>query len=223
MSTNGIHSQMQTWLNKHGENMSTYSSALDKIDKQMTEIEKKLQEGLSGQDEVNDISEKLDNMEIDQLKAELDYLEGQKEIGKSFDFMEGDYDIEDSETFIPAYAEQTGKLAQGDMDAWETDGEDGISLEEYTTAQLGAPNLENMEEDEYKAASAYTEESFKAIDINGDGIIEKNEMQGFYAALDNADGMVDGKISYDALGTDLTSDKFKNDISAFQAYLGEEE
>lgn len=39
MSTNGIHSQMQTWLNKHGENMSTYSSALDKIDKQMTEIE----------------------------------------------------------------------------------------------------------------------------------------------------------------------------------------
>ena len=130
MSTNGIHSQMQTWLNKHGENMSTYSSGLDKIDKQMTEIEKKLQEGLSGQDEVNDVSEKLSNMEIDQLKAELDYLEGQKEIGKSFDFMEGDYDIEDSETFIPAYAEQTGKLAQGDTDAWETDGEDGISLEE---------------------------------------------------------------------------------------------
>ena len=98
--------------------------------------------------------------------------------------MEGDYDIEDSETFIPAYAEQTGKLAQGDMDAWKTDGEDGISLEEYTTAQLGAPNLENMEEDEYKAASAYTEESFKAIDINGDGILEKNEMQGFMLKMD---------------------------------------
>ena len=222
MSTNGVYGQMQAWLNKHGENTNNYASAMDNIEKQLSEISEKLQGSLSGT-EKSEISSKLDDLEIEQLQAKLDYLKGEKETGQKFNFMEGDYDPSDAETFVPAYVEQTGKLAQGDMEAWETDGEEGISLEEYTNAQLGAPNLENMEEDEYSAASAYAQKSFETIDIDGDGILEKNEMQGFYAALDNADGSVDGQLEINAIGTDLTSDRFKMNIQAFQAYLKEEE
>ncbi len=222
MSTNGVYGQMQAWLNKHGENMNTYSSAMDNIEKQLNEISEKLQGSLS-RTEKSDISSKLNDLEIQQLEAQLDYLKGEKEAGQKFNFMEGDYDPSDAETFVPAYVEQTGKLAQGDMEAWETDGEDGISLEEYTNAQLGSPDLENMEEEEYSAASAYAQKSFEAIDVDGDGVLEKNELQGFYAALDNADGAVDGQIDMNSIGTDLTSDKFKRNIQEFQAYLNKEE
>ncbi len=216
MSTNGIYNQMQTWLNKHGANTHTYSNALTKIEGQIDEIQQLLQ-GQATSETQQEISQKTDQVEIDYMEAELNYLKREMEIGKTFDFMEGEYDISDGETFIPAYNEQTGKLAQGDMDAWETDGEEGISLEEYREAQLGY--AEELESEEYDSAKEYADNTFKNIDIDGDGMLEKNELQGFYAAIDNADGTVDGKISSDSLGTDYTTEKFKNDIEAFQQYL----
>lgn len=221
MSTNGIYGQMQAWLNKHGENMSSYSTALDNIEKQLSEITKQLQNNLNGTNK-SEISPKLNDIEIEQLQAQLDYLQGEKEAGQKFSFMEGEYDPTDGESFIPAYIEQTGKLAQGDMETWETDGEEGISLEEYTNAQLGAPNLTEMTDEQYSAASEYAKKSFEAIDIDGDGILEKNELQGFYAALDNADGAVDGQFDINSMGADLTSEKFARNIQAFQMYLGED-
>lgn len=216
MSTNSIYNQMQTWLNKHGANTHTYSNALTKIEGQIDEIQQLLQ-GQATSETQQEISQKTDQVEIDYMEAELKYLKNEMEIGKTFDFMEGDYDISDAETFIPAYAEQTAKLAQGDMDAWETDGEEGISLEEYRGAQLGY--AEELEGEEYDSAKKYADNTFKSIDIDGDGILEKNELQGFYAAVDNADGSVDGKISSDSLGIDYTSDNFRSNMESFQQYL----
>ena len=216
MSTNSIHSQMQTWLNKHGENTHTYSNALTKIEGQIDEIQQLLQ-GQATSENQQEISQKTNQVEIDYMEAELNYLKREMEIGKTFDFMEGEYDISDGETFIPAYNEQTGKLAQGDMDAWETDGEEGISMEEYRASQLG--DAEGLSDEEYGAASNYADATFNNIDIDGDGILEKNELQGFYAAVDNADGSVDGKISSDSLGIDYTSDNFRSNIESFQQYL----
>lgn len=216
MSTNSIHSQMQTWLNKHGENTHTYSNALTKIEGQIDEIQQLLQ-GQATSENQQEISQKTNQVEIDYMEAELNYLKREMEIGKTFDFMEGEYDISDADTFIPAYAEQTAKLAQGDMDAWETDGEEGISMEEYRASQLG--NAEGLSDEEYDAASNYADATFNNIDIDGDGILEKNELQGFYAAVDNADGSVDGKISSDSLGVDYTSNNFRSNIESFQQYL----
>lgn len=218
MSTNGIHSQMQTWLNSHGQNVTKFSDALTNIESQLDEISQEMQGELT-QSKKSELQQRLSNLETQYLQSELDYLEGVKEAGESFDFMEGEYDISDAETFIPAYAEQTGKLAQGDMDAWETDGQEGISLEEYKAAQLNDPNLKEASEEEYEAAAQYVNEIFQGIDVDGDGILEKNELQGFYAALDNIDGSVDGKLSYQAIGADYTSEKFQRNIREFQDFL----
>ena len=216
MSTNSIHSQMQTWLNKHGENINNYSSKVANLESQMDELEKLLQ-GSTDNKDTEKLTQESNKLQLDYMQAELDYLKQEAKIGNTFDFMEGDYDISDADTFIPAYAEQTAKLAQGDMDAWETDGEEGISLEEYRGAQLGY--AEELEEEEYDSAKKYADNTFKSIDIDGDGILEKNELQGFYAAVDNADGSVDGKISSDSLGVDYTSDNFRSNIESFQQYL----
>ena len=216
MSTNSIHSQMQTWLNKHGENINNYSSKIANLESQMDELEKSLQ-GSTDNKDTEKLTQESNKLQLDYMQAELDYLKQEAKIGNTFDFMEGDYDISDADTFIPAYAEQTAKLAQGDMDAWETDGEEGISLEEYRGAQLGY--AEELEEEEYDSAKKYADNTFKSIDIDGDGILEKNELQGFYAAVDNADGSVDGKISSDSLGVDYTSDNFRSNIESFQQYL----
>lgn len=217
MATNNVHSQMQAWLNNHGANMHTYSDALTEIKGQIDEIQQLLQNQTAKEDQ-QEVLQKTNQVKIDYLEAELNYLKREMEIGKTFDFMEGEYDISDGETFIPAYNEQTGKLAQGDMDAWETDGEEGISIEEYRTAQLGY--AQDLDSEEYDSAKEYTDNTFKNIDIDGDGILEKNELQGFYAAIDNADGTVDGKVSSDSLGVDYTSQKFKKNIEAYQQYLG---
>ena len=216
MSTNSIHSQMQTWLNKHGENINNYSSKIANLESQMDELEKSLQGSTSNKD-TEKLTQEGNKLQLDYMQAELDYLKQEAKIGNTFDFMEGDYDISDADTFIPAYAEQTAKLAQGDMDAWETDGEEGISMEEYRATQLA--EITNTDSEEYNTAKEYTDNTFKNIDIDGDGILEKNELQGFYAAIDNADGSVDGKISTNAFWTDYTSEKFKNDIEAYQQYL----
>ena len=216
MSTNSIHSQMQTWLNKHGENINNYSSKIANLESQMDELEKSLQGSTSNKD-TEKLNQEGNKLQLDYMQAELDYLKQEAKIGNTFDFMEGDYDISDADTFIPAYAEQTAKLAQGDMDAWETDGEEGISMEEYRASQLG--NAEGLSDEEYDAASNYADATFNNIDIDGDGILEKNELQGFYAAVDNADGSVDGKISSDSLGVDYTSDNFRSNIESFQQYL----
>lgn len=218
MSTNAIHSQMQTWLNTHGANTENYSKKLGKIDQELTEISEQMNGELTKKESAQ-LQEQISELEIEYLEAELEYLKGEKEAGTTFDFMEGEYDISDAETFIPAYAQQTGKLAQGDMDAWETDGEEGISLEEYKASQLPPQEESQMSDKQYEYASAYTTEVFNTIDIDGDGILEKNELQGFYAAVDNADGSVDGKINIDSLGIDFTSDKFAKNIKEFQAYL----
>lgn len=216
MSTNSIHSQMQTWLNKHGENINNYSSKIANLESQMDELEKSLQGSTSNKD-TEKLTQEGNKLQLDYMQAELDYLKQEAKIGNTFDFMEGDYDISDADTFIPAYAEQTAKLAQGDMDAWETDGEEGISMEEYRASQLG--DAEGLSDEEYDAASNYADATFNNIDIDGDGILEKNELQGFYAAVDNADGSVDGKISSDSLGIDYTSDNFRSNIESFQQYL----
>ena len=216
MSTNSIHSQMQTWLNKHGENINNYSSKIANLESQMDELEKSLQGSTSNKD-TEKLTQEGNKLQLDYMQAELDYLKQEAKIGNTFDFMEGDYDISDADTFIPAYAEQTAKLAQGDMDAWETDGEEGISMEEYRASQLG--DAEGLSDEEYGAASNYADATFNNIDIDGDGILEKNELQGFYAAVDNADGSVDGKISSDSLGIDYTSDNFRSNIESFQRYL----
>lgn len=216
MSTNSIHSQMQTWLNKHGENINNYSSKVANLESQMDELEKSLQ-GSTDNKDTEKLTQESNKLQLDYMQAELDYLKQEAKIGNTFDFMEGDYDISDADTFIPAYAEQTAKLAQGDMDAWETDGEEGISMEEYRASQLG--NAEGLSDEEYDAASNYADATFNNIDIDGDGILEKNELQGFYAAVDNADGSVDGKISSDSLGIDYTSDNFRSNIESFQQYL----
>ena len=220
MSTNGIYGQMQTWLQTHGENMETYSSTLSGIDSELDKINEELQGELT-QKEARELSQRLNELEVEYLQAELDYLNETKEAGKYFDFMEGDYDISDAKTFIPAYAEQTGKLAQGDMDAWEQDGKEGVSLEEYTLGQLGSKEDSALSKEEYSAASKYAKETFEGIDINGNGTLEKNELQGFYAALDNADGSVNGKIDIDSTGVDFTSKKFQDNIKSFQKYLEE--
>lgn len=223
MSVNGIHGQMQTWLNGHGENMTKYSAAMNEINERLDEISELIQGGADNIDR-NEISSELDEIEIEQLQAQIDYLKGKKEAGKTFNFMECDYDITDAETFVPAYLEQTGKLAQGDMDAWETDGEEGISLEEYKASQINSPETESMSDDELAALDSYTEGSFKVIDIDGDGIIEKNELQGFYAALDNTDGSVDGNLDIDSISnTDFTSEKFAKNIQDFQYFITPEE
>ena len=216
MSTNSIHSQMQTWLNKHGENINNYSSKIANLESQMDELEKLLQ-GSTDNKDTEKLTQESNKLQLDYMQAELDYLKQEAKIGNTFDFMEGDYDISDADTFIPAYAEQTAKLAQGDMDAWETDGEEGISMEEYRASQLG--DAEGLSDEEYDAASNYADATFNNIDIDGDGILEKNELQGFYAAVDNADGSVDGKISSDSLGVDYTSDNFRSNIESFQQYL----
>ena len=216
MSTNSIHSQMQNWLNKHGENINNYSSKIANLESQMDELEKSLQGSTSNKD-TEKLTQEGNKLQLDYMQAELDYLKQEAKIGNTFDFMEGDYDISDADTFIPAYAEQTAKLAQGDMDAWETDGEEGISMEEYRASQLG--DAEGLSDEEYDAASNYADATFNNIDIDGDGILEKNELQGFYAAVDNADGSVDGKISSDSLGIDYTSDNFRSNIESFQQYL----
>ena len=216
MSTNSIHSQMQTWLNKHGENINNYSSKIANLESQMDELEKSLQ-GSTDNKDTEKLTQESNKLQLDYMQAELDYLKQEAKIGNTFDFMEGDYDISDADTFIPAYAEQTAKLAQGDMDAWETDGEEGISMEEYRASQLG--DAEGLSDEEYDAASNYADATFNNIDIDGDGILEKNELQGFYAAVDNADGSVDGKISSDSLGVDYTSDNFRSNIESFQQYL----
>ncbi len=216
MSTNSIHSQMQTWLNKHGENINNYSSKVANLESQMDELEKLLQ-GSTDNKDTEKLTQESNKLQLDYMQAELDYLKQEAKIGNTFDFMEGDYDISDADTFIPAYAEQTAKLAQGDMDAWETDGEEGISMEEYRASQLG--DAEGLSDEEYDAASNYADATFNNIDIDGDGILEKNELQGFYAAVDNADGSVDGKISSDSLGVDYTSDNFRSNIESFQQYL----
>lgn len=216
MSTNSIHSQMQTWLNKHGENINNYSSKVANLESQMDELEKSLQ-GSTDNKDTEKLTQESNKLQLDYMQAELDYLKQEAKIGNTFDFMEGDYDISDADTFIPAYAEQTAKLAQGDMDAWETDGEEGISMEEYRASQLG--DAEGLSDEEYDAASNYADATFNNIDIDGDGILEKNELQGFYAAVDNADGSVDGKISSDSLGVDYTSDNFRSNIESFQQYL----
>ena len=216
MSTNSIHSQMQTWLNKHGVNINNYSSKIANLESQMDELEKSLQGSTSNKD-TEKLTQEGNKLQLDYMQAELDYLKQEAKIGNTFDFMEGDYDISDADTFIPAYAEQTAKLAQGDMDAWETDGEEGISMEEYRASQLG--DAEGLSDEEYGAASNYADATFNNIDIDGDGILEKNELQGFYAAVDNADGSVDGKISSDSLGIDYTSDNFRSNIESFQQYL----
>ena len=192
--------------------------ALTNIESQLDGISQEMQGELT-QSKKSELQQRLSNLETQYLQSELDYLEGVKEAGESFDFMEGEYDISDAETFIPAYAEQTGKLAQGDMDAWETDGQEGISLEEYKAAQLNDPNLKEAGEEEYEAAAQYVNEIFQGIDVDGDGVLEKNELQGFYAALDNIDGSVDGKLSYQAIGADYTSEKFQRNIREFQDFL----
>lgn len=218
MSTNGIHSQMQTWLNNHGQNVTKFSNSLTEIETRLDEISREMQGELT-QGEKSELEQRLSNLEAQYLQSELDYLKGIEEAGENFDFMEAEYDISDEQTFVPAYVEQTGKLAQGDMDAWETDGEDNISLEEYKAAQLGDPNLAEISEQEYEAAVEYTEKIFEGIDVDGDGVLEKNELQGFYAALDNIDGSVDGKINYQAIGADYTSEKFQKNIREFQSFL----
>lgn len=218
MSTNGIYNQMQAWLNKHENNMSTYASTIKSLDAQYAEISKQLQSGLSGA-ELDEVSNKIDQLEIQGLKAELQYLEGQYNTGKKFNFMEGGYDPTNTQSFLQAYTVQTGKLAQGDMDAWEADGEDGISFDEYRNAQLSSDTTKGMTPDEFVQASQYTANAFTTIDINGDGIIQKNELQGFYAALDNSDGAVDGKLDINSSGADITSEKFRKNIEQFQQYL----
>ncbi len=218
MSTNGVYGLMQNWLNSHGNAVNEYTSTMNRINNELNEIFQLAQGELTKQ-QAEELTQKYNDLRIEYLEAELNYLKGQKEAGYSFDFMEGDYDISNAQTFVPAYVEQTAKLAQGDMNAWETDGEEGISLEEYTAAQLGSPNTSNLNDEQYESAKAYSTATFNAIDIDGDGILEKNELQGFYAAVDNADGSVDGKISSSSLGIDYTSDKFKTNIQEFQKYL----
>ena len=105
------------------------------------------------------------------------------------------------------------------MDAWEADGEDGISFDEYRNAQLNSDTTKGMTPDEFVQASQYTANAFTTIDINGDGIIQKNELQGFYAALDNSDGAVDGKLDINSSGANITSEKFRRNIEQFQQYL----
>lgn len=225
MSVNGIHGQMQTWLNGHGENMANCSNGLDKVLEKMDSFSKLLEGELGEKISASGMQDKmLEEIENEFYDVVNSYLEKENELGKSFNFMEGDYDITDAETFVPAYLEQTGKLAQGDMDAWETDGEEGISLEEYKASQINSPETESMSDDELAALDSYTEGSFKVIDIDGDGIIEKNELQGFYAALDNTDGSVDGNLDIDSISnTDFTSEKFAKNIQDFQYFITPEE
>ena len=137
-----------------------------------------------------------------------EYLERKNEIGTDFDFMEGKDPKNDAE-----YAEQLGKLAQGDISVYDRDGNGTVSRSEYMAYEL--KDLKGDDEELKDLSATYAYLMFDIIDqamgnSNANDKIEKEEFESFYRNLDrfNGEGFEDedGVLNIDA-------------CSSFVAYL----
>lgn len=131
-------------------------------------------------------------------------------------------------------------FAQQILDSWETDGEDGISFEEYKQAEIDRLPGQKVDQaiidfintdtamiEEYDAngddvvtAEEYidtiSQKAHAFYDLNEDGKIDKNELLSVMTSIDRQDGSHDGKITYSQFAVALDkADEIQEDAREF--------
>ena len=163
-----------------------------------------------------------DNVDIDELTKAIEKNDNLlKNLGETFNFMDKNYDISTQE-FADAYIEKTKELAEHEISGLDNSKDNTVSFEEFEAGELKDAGVEKFTQDE----SEYIKSVYDAIDINKDGKLSTNEYQGFYAALDNVDGSVDGKVNINSANPPenegdrgFMSESFIKNISEFQQFF----
>lgn len=158
---------------------------------------------------------------IEKEKEAADLFDKQTNvIGKEFNFMQNvNAEGMDSEAYTEAYKKQTEVLANGEITNLDSTKDGAVDFDEFQAGELKDSGLEKFTDEE----SAFIKQVFDAIDTDKDGKIGTKEYQGFYAALDNVDKNVDGKINIGAVEVPedendrgFMSKTFKENIKQFQ-------
>ena len=108
-----------------------------------------------------------------------DYNKKEEEIGLNFNFMEGKNADQEDE-----YEEQINKLAKGEFEQKDADGDGKVTFEEYINGELSGLN-ENDSEDLKILTKAYSYLMASIIDqgmgnSNNDGALDVKEFESFY-------------------------------------------
>jgi len=213
-----LYQNFNNWTNKHSENglktqqnYEVIDNSLTKIQNGMTTVQNSttLTDGQK-QDFYDKAGSLLKQTENLQIKAELAHALKEKEIGLTFDFMDGkDYTNEED------YNNQLGLIAQGDILAKDTDGNETVNFTEFLEQELSGIGEDDPS---YEEAMTKVQEIFNSIDSDGSGEIDLEEMKFFYAFQDEADGQKDGKITNEptfeevSVEVDAWNSKEKNNI-----------
>lgn len=201
--------EFNDWVDSHGAAMDEYSAKLADVDKKITELENNPNADIN-----------IDEINAQMQEAERQYNKHADEIG-NFNFISDGVEIQRSDGTVSfeLYAQEGEKLAESLQDSWETDGEEGIDIEEYHDAEIarmGDMEVTQEVEDSIKDA-------FNMMDLNDDGVIDKSEIQSVYSVVDMADGNVDGQIEIETYSNALSaSDTIKSNAIDFQKRLEED-
>ena len=201
--------EFNDWVDSHGAAMDEYMDKLADVDKKITELENNPNADIN-----------IDEINAQMQEAERQYNKQADEIG-NFNFISDGVEIQRSDGTVSfeLYAQEGEKLAESLQDSWETDGEEGIDIEEYHDAEIarmGDMEVTQEVEDSIKDA-------FNMMDLNNDGVIDKSEIQSVYSVVDMADGNVDGQIEIETYSNALSaSDTIKSNAIDFQKRLEED-
>ena len=201
--------EFNDWVDSHGAAMDEYMDKLAQVDSKLSELENNPNSDIS-----------VDEIFAQMQEAERQYNQQADEIG-NFNFISDGVEIQRSDGTVnfELYAQEGEKLAESLQDSWETDGEEGIDIEEYRDAEIarmGDMEVTQEVEDSIKDA-------FNMMDLNDDGVIDKNEIQSVYSVVDMADGNVDGQIEIETYSNALSaSDTIKSNAIDFQKRLEED-
>ena len=173
-------------------------------------------------------------------------INGKKDEIEMYDYVQTDISHED-EAFREPLIEGAKKFAASNLEAVDSDNDGVMNYDEYLyqeatqynelfpndtyqfndeTGELMTKDYETGEYEIDSYANQFMQENFNALDSNGDGSLNQNELAAYYMAMDASDstkGYVDGKIQIGAMmNTDLTSDDFQARLNGANKLLDEE-
>lgn len=171
----------------------------------------------------NDFTKDISSMTPEELDREYNLIQGQldemqqiqDEVNASEFTMFEHPDLlrEDGTTNVNLYLEGGAKFAQSLYDNWEQDGEEGIDYDEYVESEKA--RLKDGEE-MTPEAEEIAKTAFTMMDLNNDGVIDKDEIQCTFSTIDMADNNPDGKINFGTYGDAiLASDTIKENATDF--------
>lgn len=183
--------KMDNWTNAHANNMKEATENIQECTQNLKEAQALL-DTIKDEDKRAEFEKKINELLAaqDECMASIDeqYEQNAEELGKSFDFMEGK-DAKNEED----YNAQLLKLAQGEVDKKDVNGDGRISLQEFVFDEVG--ETDQYESDELlQDAVTNAILTFKLMDEgmgNSDksGDLTAAEFQSLYKNLDGFVGV----------------------------------